>query len=83
MISHINKYLAELRYPNITAGYIGIKKDNATLNSAFYAEYLGSDAINDITVFPQRVLRKDFFNEIALLEQACAGEQSENVPYGR
>jgi len=58
----------KLIYPHITAGYLGYKNTDATLNSEFFSEYLNYNEKNNITIFPQRVLKKDFFKEIMMFE---------------
>jgi len=57
------------RYPHVTSGYLLINQSQLTLNAAFYTEFFGTQHdMNDIIVFPQRVPKKTFFDEIAMLE---------------
>lgn len=64
------------RYPNLSAGYLGIESDKATLNSAFYAKiYNEVNPIDHSIIFPQRVLKKDFFDEISMLEGDIFSDQ--------
>lgn len=59
----------KFRYPNLTAGYIGIKIGNATLNSDYFANLFTDGYTPDkYIIFPQRVLREDFFSEVVALE---------------
>ncbi len=50
-------------------GYIGKKHENATLNSRFYAEIFGPNiSFREIVIFPQRIPKAGFFNELISLE---------------
>lgn len=64
----------KLRYPYLSSGYLGLKTEKQTLNASFYALF-ENDFIQEpnkieatITLFPQRVPRSDFFNELYQLE---------------
>lgn len=66
----------KFRFPSITAGYLGIKNDQLTLNSSFYAELFGDNHdIDKQIIFPQRVPKKELFDELILLEDNTAAEQ--------
>ena len=61
------------RYKNLSCGYTGNAHHDATLNSQFFHLFFetikkSANAIHEIIVFPQRVPRKDFFDEIYELE---------------
>lgn len=59
----------KFNYPSLTPGYVGIKTKKLTLNSRFYAELFNiNEAFNGVIVFPQRVVKKEFFDEIITLE---------------
>lgn len=58
-------------YPHLTAGYLGIRIEEATLISSFYAEIFSNfHCIDDSLIFPQRIPRKEFFTEIRSLEES-------------
>lgn len=64
--------MIEPLYPHLTLGYIGKRSaSGATLNAAFYAEFFSGDYDLDAPLlFPQRVPRTGFFDELAELEHA-------------
>ncbi|MGQ3892024.1 tetratricopeptide repeat protein [Legionella sp. CNM-4043-24] len=67
--------MIKFRYPNITAGYLGIKHSQLTLNSTFYAELFGGNSdIDRQIILPQRVPKKELFDELLLLEENTAAE---------
>lgn len=60
----------KFQYKNITPGYLGIKEKNQTLNSSFYAEFFGNNLnIDNYIIFPQRIPKIEFFEEILSLEK--------------
>jgi len=47
----------KFRYSNLTPGYLGIKHDQLTLNSSFYAEFFGAHLdLDTLIIVPQRVV---------------------------
>lgn len=65
----------KFKYPNITMGYLGHKHGQLTLNSSFYAELFGDNRdIEKQIIIPQRVPKKEFFDELLLLEENTAAE---------
>ncbi len=69
----INKM--KFRYPNITAGYLGIKHEQLTLNSSFYAGLFGDKHdLDKQIIIPQRVPKKELFDELLLLEESTTAQ---------
>jgi Tfp pilus assembly protein PilF len=67
----MKKNAKKYKYPWISKGYISIASEEATLNSSFYALLCNNDVSFDSPIlFPQRVLKKDFFDELSFLESA-------------
>lgn len=62
-----------LRYPQLSAGYIGQNAEQATLNSQYYNLFLNEinqnpQLLTTILLFPQRIPRSGFFDELSSLE---------------
>lgn len=67
--------MIKFRFPNVIAGYLGIKQEQQTLNSSFYAELFGKQHDMDMQIIvPQRVPKKEFFDELLLLEENTSAE---------
>lgn len=61
--------MMKFRYDNISAGYLGIKTENATFNSDFFAELWSKNtSLLDVIQYPQRVPKVGFFDELCSLE---------------
>lgn len=64
----------DLKYKHLSAGYLGWVENNTTLNSRFYGSFYNAYAQNDsflgeiILLFPQRIPRIGFFDELKELE---------------
>lgn len=61
------------KYKNVSAGYVGIQYEHATINSSFYAEFLrlldqNPTIMQKPIIFPQRIPRRGFFEELYSLE---------------
>ncbi len=58
-----------LKFPNVSGGYIGVSSKNLTLNSSFYYEVFKNDIFLETRIpFIQRVPRLGFFDELIHLE---------------
>lgn len=67
--------MIKFRFPNITAGYLGIKHNQLTLNSAFYAElYASNYDIDRQIIVPQRIPKHELFDELLMLEDNTTAE---------
>ena len=65
----MTNYDNQFQYPHIASGYIGIKQPELTLNSSYFVELLANQHLLDNPlIFPQRVLKTDFFKELAIVE---------------
>lgn len=62
-------------FPNLTPGYLFQQKQNLSLNSEFYSVFDISSISPDFIIFPQRIPREDFFNELKKLELLAFTEQ--------
>jgi hypothetical protein len=71
------------KYPNVSAGYIGKKTENMTLNSQFYYLFHSGEISKDSN-FPQRLPRIDFFEELKKLEgDIFEAEFSKNISFAK
>lgn len=67
--------MIKFRFPNITAGYLGIKHNQLTLNSTFYAELFASNYdIDKQIIVPQRIPKHELFDELLMLEENTTAE---------
>ena len=61
--------MTKLHYPNISSGFLGIETKDASLASSFYGEILHANYdFSKRIVFPQRVPKNGFFEELCQLE---------------
>lgn len=64
----------QFNYPCLSSGYVGYPRGEQTLNAKFYAEFEidyvcpPTSLDNKIILFPQRIPRSGFFNEVYQLE---------------
>lgn len=72
------------KYNTLSAGYIGEASTNATLNSRYYALFFNekidqSPSFSQIMVFPQRIPRAEFFEELCSQETSYYKEHIDKV----
>lgn len=68
--------MMNFRFPHITSGYLGKEHDQLSLNSSFYSIILRDlSLLNSPVIFPQRVPKTEFFEELLLLESKDISEQ--------
>ena len=57
------------RFQHVTPGYLFINQSQLTLNAEFYATFFSTQHdMDNIIIFPQRVPKRTFFDEISILE---------------
>jgi len=68
-------------YPNLSNGYIGITNNQASLNAKFFSIILNQkeQLYKDKFSFPQRIPRREFFNELLRLEASNLSGELHNI----
>lgn len=65
----------KINWPHISLGYLGESCKNLTLNSRFFSLTINnSKLLNSILIFPQRIPRVGFFEELVSLESSQFNE---------
>ena len=71
MQSPTEAFLNQLRYPRVSAGYVGAKSVTGTVNSQYYADLAcrgWAVSKDELQLFPQRVPVLGFFDELLAVE---------------